>query len=130
MIVYVPVSVGELIDKITILRIKLDHARTPTQKHNISTELNQLEAILDQLELSADITTHTSQLHAVNQELWTIEDAKRQHEKQHLFDLAFVELARAVYVKNDLRASIKREINIATHSAIVEEKIHECILHY
>jgi hypothetical protein len=65
----------------------------------------------------------------VNQELWTIEDAKRQHERQQLFDSEFVELARAVYIKNDQRAAIKREINIATHSTIIEEKIHECVLH-
>jgi hypothetical protein len=129
MIVHVPVSVGELVDKITILRIKLAHARTDTQTHNISTELNKLDAILDQLALSVDITAHTSQLHAVNQELWTIEDAKRQHEQQQLFDSEFVELARAVYIKNDQRAAIKREINIATHSTIIEEKIHECVLH-
>jgi hypothetical protein len=129
MIVHVPVSVGELVDKITILRIKLAHARTSTQTHNVSTELQQLSEILDQLALPADIATHISQLHAVNQELWLIEDAKRQHEQQQLFDSDFVELARAVYIKNDQRAAIKREINIATHSTIVEEKIHECVLH-
>ncbi len=124
MIVHVPVSVGELVDKITILQIKLAHARTATQTHNVSTELRQLTAILDQLALLADITTHTSQLHAVNQELWLIEDAKRQHEKQQLFDSNFVELARAVYIKNDQRAAIKQQINQITHSDIVEEKIY------
>lgn len=129
MIVLVPVSVGELVDKITILRIKLSHARTPTQTHNISTELHQLTAILDQLVLPADITAHTSQLHAVNQELWNIEDAKRQHEKRQVFDSEFVELARSVYIKNDQRAAIKRQINQITNSDIVEEKIYEHILH-
>lgn len=130
MIVHVPVSVGELVDKITILRIKLTYARTDTQTHNISTELRQLTTILDQLALSSDITAYISQLHAVNQELWTIEDAKRQHERQQLFDSEFVELARAVYIKNDQRAAIKRQININTQSTIVEEKIHESILHH
>jgi len=125
MIVNVPVSVGELVDKITILRIKLAHARTDTQTHNISTELNKLTAILDQLALSMDIALHTAQLHAVNQELWAIEDAKRQHEKNQLFDSAFVELARAVYIKNDQRAAIKRQINQITHSDIVEEKMYD-----
>ena len=124
MIVHVPVSVGELVDKITILRIKLAHARTPTQTHNVSTELQQLSEILDQLALPADITAHTAQLHAVNQELWLIEDAKRQHERQQLFDSEFVELARAVYIKNDHRAAIKQQINQITHSDIVEEKIY------
>jgi hypothetical protein len=124
MIVHVPVSVGELVDKITILQIKLTHARTPTQTHNISTELNKLDAILDQLALPTDIATHTAQLHAVNQELWAIEDAKRHHEKRQLFDSDFVELARSVYIKNDLRAAIKQQINQITHSDIVEEKIY------
>lgn len=129
MIVHVPVSVGELVDKITILQIKLDHARTPIQTHNISTELDQLKEILDRLEVPADITAQTAQLHAVNQQLWAIEDAKRQHEKDQRFDSEFVELARAVYIKNDLRAAIKREINNTTGSVIVEEKIYERVLH-
>jgi hypothetical protein len=124
MIVHVPVSVGELVDKITILQIKLAHARTTTQTHNIRTELEQLSAILDQLALPVDITVQTAQLHAVNQELWLIEDAKRQHEQQQRFDSEFVELARAVYIKNDQRATIKREINQLTFSSIVEEKIY------
>jgi hypothetical protein len=130
MIVHVPVSVGELVDKITILQIKLAHARTATQKSNVFTELEQLNKILDQLELPVDINSQTAQLHAVNQDLWAIEDAKRQHEKDQLFDQAFVELARSVYIKNDQRAAIKRQINIATQSTIVEEKMHESILHH
>jgi hypothetical protein len=125
MMVHVPVSVGELVDKITILRIKLAHVRTDTQTHNISTELSQLTTILDQLALPVDIATHTAQLHAINQDLWTIEDAKRQHEKLQLFDSAFVELARAVYIKNDQRAAIKRQINQITLSDIVEEKMYD-----
>jgi hypothetical protein len=125
MIVHVPVSVGELVDKITILQIKLAHARTLTQTHNIRTELEQLSTILDQLILPTDITAHTSQLHAVNQELWNIEDAKRQHERQQLFDADFVELARSVYIKNDQRAAIKRQINQITLSDIVEEKMYD-----
>ena len=124
MIVHVPVSVGELVDKITILQIKLAHARTDTQTLNISTELHQLSEILDQLRLSVDISAHTEQLHSVNQELWIIEDTKRRHEQQQLFDSDFVELARAVYIKNDQRAAIRKQINQITHSDIVEEKIY------
>jgi hypothetical protein len=130
MIVYAPVSVGELVDKITILQIKLAHARNPEQAQNIATELAELNQILIRSELPVDIAKETAQLYAVNQELWDIENAKRKHEKRQVFDSAFVELARAVYIKNDQRAAIKRQINIATHSTIVEEKIHECILHY
>lgn len=124
MIVLIPVSVGELVDKITILRIKLIHARTDSQTRNISTELDQLSAILDQLALCADISAQTAQLHSVNQELWNIEAAKRQHEKAQQFNATFVELARAVYIKNDQRAAIKQQINQITHSSIVEEKIY------
>lgn len=124
MIVHVPVSVGELIDKITILRIKLAHARTTTQTHNVSVELGQLNHTLAQLALSQDISQQTAQLHAINQELWGIEDAKRQHEQRQQFDSDFIALARAVYIKNDQRAAIKREINQITHSDIVEEKIY------
>jgi hypothetical protein len=130
MIVYAPVSVGELIDKITILQIKLAHARTPEQAQHIATELSELNQVLIRLDLPVDISQETAQLYAVNQELWAIEDAKRQHEKQQLFDSAFVELARAVYIKNDQRAAIKRTININTGSIIIEEKIHECVLHH
>jgi hypothetical protein len=124
MIVHVPVSVGELIDKITILQIKLAHARTPTQTHNVSVELTQLNSTLNQLALSQDISQQTIQLHAINQELWNIEDAKRQHEQRQQFDSDFIALARAVYIKNDQRAAIKRQINQITNSDIVEEKIY------
>jgi len=124
MIVYVPVSVGELIDKISILQIKLAHARTPEQAQYITTELSELNQVLIRLDLSVDIAQETAQLYAVNQELWDIEDAKRQHEKRQVFDSDFVELARAVYIKNDLRAQIKHTINSVTHSHIVEQKIY------
>ena len=124
MIVYVPVSVGELIDKITILQIKLAHARKPEQAQHIATELAELREVLIRLELPVDISQETAQLYAVNQELWAIEDAKRQLEKRQVFDSEFVELARSVYIKNDLRAQIKQSINTVTHSHIVEQKIY------
>ena len=125
MIVYAPVSVGELVDKITILQIKLAHARTSEQAQHVATELAELNQVLIRLDLPVDISKETAQLYAVNQELWDIEDAKRQHEKRQVFDSVFVELARSVYIKNDLRAQIKYSINSATHSHIVEQKIHK-----
>jgi hypothetical protein len=124
MIVYIPVSVGELVDKITILKIKLVHARNSDQAQHIATELAELNQVLIRLGLPVDIAQETAQLYAVNQELWLIEDAKRQHEKRQVFDSAFVELAREVYIKNDLRARIKQVINSVTHSHIVEQKIY------
>jgi hypothetical protein len=124
MIVHIPVSVGELVDKITILQIKLAHARNPEQAQHIATELAELNQVLIRLELPVDIVKETAQLYAVNQELWSIEDAKRQHEKRQVFDSEFVELARSVYIKNDLRAQLKHSINSVTHSHIVEQKIY------
>jgi hypothetical protein len=124
MIVHIPVSVGELIDKITILQLKLAHARSPEQAQHIVTELTELRQILIRLDLPVDISQETAQLYAVNQELWEIENAKRQHEKRQVFDSEFVELARSVYIKNDLRAQIKQVINSVTHSHIVEQKIY------
>jgi hypothetical protein len=124
MIVYAPVSVGELVDKITILQLKLAHARSLEQAQHIATELAELRQILIRLDLPVDISQETAQLYAVNQELWSIEDAKRQHEKRQVFDSEFVELARSVYIKNDLRAQIKQVINSVTHSYIVEQKIY------
>jgi hypothetical protein len=124
MIVYVPVSVGELVDKITILQIKLAHARSSEQAQHIATELAELRQILIRLDLPVNISQETAQLYTVNQELWSIEDAKRQHEKRQVFDSEFVELARSVYIKNDLRAQIKQVINSVTHSHIVEQKIY------
>jgi hypothetical protein len=124
MIVHIPVSVGELIDKITILQLKLAHARSPEQAQHIVTELTELRQILIRLDLPVDISQETAQLYAVNQELWDIENAKRQHEKRQVFDSEFVELARSVYIKNDLRAQIKQVINSVTHSHIVEQKIY------
>ena len=124
MIVYAPISVGELVDKITILQIKLAHAKTPQQAQHVSEELNELNQILIQLDLPVDISKETAELYAVNQELWDIEDAKRQHEKRQVFDSDFIALARNVYLKNDSRARIKHNINSATHSHIVEQKIY------
>jgi Family of unknown function (DUF6165) len=124
MIVYAPVSVGELVDKITILQIKRAHAQTPKQAQHIATELTELNQILIRLDLPVDLSKESAQLYAVNQELWVIENAKRQHEKRQVFDAAFVELARSVYIKNDQRAQIKQIINSITHSHIVEQKIY------
>lgn len=125
--VYAPVSIGELIDKITILEIKSQYAeqRNDYDKlKNIATELMLLTNILSTLEVPADVKPLRQQLHAVNQELWHIEDYKRAMERDQNFGNGFVNAARQVYIKNDLRASLKKQINLLTNSAIVEEKIY------
>jgi hypothetical protein len=124
MMVSIPVSVGELMDKITILEIKRANVHNLTQANNITVELTQLLDVLHALELPEQVMALTTQLKQVNQELWHIEDAKRHHEKQQQFDNKFIELARNVYIKNDLRASIKRQINTFCNSTIIEEKIY------
>ena len=127
MIVLAPISVGELIDKITILEIKLDIINDNSKRDNIHNELNQLLDILNKLDLP-DITVLRKKLKQVNNELWEIEDNKRDCEHNKQFDDFFIEQARQVYLKNDYRASIKRDINIFCKSDIIEEKSHKSVV--
>jgi hypothetical protein len=120
--VHIPVSVGELVDKVTILNIKNLLISDPEKLDNIQRELQSLLAILSELPLSQQIRELQRQLQLVNMELWLIEDYKRACERDQNFGDAFVNSARQVYLKNDVRASIKRQINHLTGSDIVEEK--------
>lgn len=126
MIILAPISVGELVDKITILLIKQERIHDPDKLTNINSELEQLTAILDTLtnDHFDSIANLFIQLKEVNNELWDIENYKRACESTGNFDLIFIDAARNVYLKNDQRAKIKREINILTGSSIVEEKQH------
>ena len=123
-ITYAPISIGELIDKITILEIKIKKTTDSEKLHNIQTEYDLLMNILGKLEIPTEVDGLRVQLFLVNNELWVIEDSKRAHEKQQLFDSEFIQLARSVYILNDNRANIKKQINLLTHSTIVEEKIY------
>lgn len=119
----VPISVGELLDKITILEIKAVLLLDPAQRANVRRELAALEAVRDrQLAPSSDLERLCSELKAVNRRLWDIEDEIRAHERNGRFDARFIELARGVYRENDRRAALKRRINELTGSEIVEEK--------
>ena len=122
MIVYAPISVGELIDKITILRIKAILIKDEAKLKNVDYEMNQLETILSELKIDVDLSDLEAQLEAVNLELWHIENYKRASEKDQNFGEGFINAARQVYLKNDLRASIKKKINELVGSSIVEEK--------
>ena len=122
--VMAPISVGELIDKITILEIKQLSARTDQQRGNIDRELEQLINILDSLSLTEEIADLRAKLRGVNQALWYIEDYKRQCERADSFEAGFITAARQVYIKNDQRATIKREINTRCNSSIVEVKLY------
>jgi hypothetical protein len=119
----VPISPGELLDKITILRIKAQRMRDPAKLANVRLELDALEATWAGSSFAAiDIASDLGALMAVNERLWVIEDDIRDKERSKTFDAEFIRLARAVYVENDARAAIKRRINVALGSTIVEEK--------
>ena len=121
--ILVPVSFGELLDKIAILQIKSERMSDPAKLANVRNELNALDATWSAHEASrVDITALRAALKAVNEQLWVIEDDIRDKEAAQSFDAGFIELARSVYFRNDERARIKREINLALGSAYVEEK--------
>jgi Family of unknown function (DUF6165) len=119
----VPISPGELLDKITILRIKSTRMSDPEKLVNVRMELQALEAIwrgspYAKTGIEADVNA----LLEVNERLWVIEDDIRDKERAQAFDAEFIRLARAVYFENDERAAIKRRINLKLGSSIVEEK--------
>ncbi len=119
----VPVSPGELLDKITILRIKSQRIDDPAKLSNVLFELRNLEETWRASDCARiDIEADIGALLAVNERLWAVEDDIRDKERAQSFDAEFIRLARAVYVENDRRAAIKRRINAALGSSIVEEK--------
>ncbi|SKB49396.1 DUF6165 family protein [Luteibacter sp. 22Crub2.1] len=125
-LIQTPVSYGELIDKITILQIKLQQIKDAAKLANVRNELELLEATWKNDRASeTDITDETSRLLAVNQRLWKIEDDIRMKERAQAFDDEFIQLARSVYIENDERAAIKREINTKLGSTLVEEKSYQ-----
>jgi hypothetical protein len=117
-----PCSLGELIDKITILRIKAERIGEREKLANVRRELALLERLAQEDGASGPIDLLTDQLAAVNTRLWAIEDAIRGCEREGDFGPRFVQLARSVYSENDTRAAIKRAINTLAGSALVEEK--------
>ena len=122
----VPVSFGELLDKIAILQIKSERMTDPAKLANVRNELAALEQTWSAHPAAAqDISALRADLKAVNQRLWVIEDDIRLKEKAQAFDADFVTLARSVYFENDTRARIKKDINLALGSAYVEEKSYE-----
>jgi hypothetical protein len=120
---HVPVSPGELLDKITILRIKSQRIQDAAKLANVRVELELLERTWATLGQGLEqVAADEQALQAVNEQLWDIEDRIRDKEAAGSFDQDFIALARAVYHRNDERAAIKRRINVALGSRIVEEK--------
>lgn len=124
--IQVPVSFGELLDKIAILQIKSERMRDPDKLANVRRELSALEQTwMAHPAAGSDVARLRASLKDVNERLWVIEDDIRIKEKAQVFDDSFVQLARAVYFENDERARIKKDINLALGSAYVEEKSYE-----
>ena len=122
----VPVSVGEVLDKITILQIKLAHISDAAKRVNIQNELDALLPLASGDEFTTEqMLGLMAELKATNEALWDIEDDIREKEAAKSFDAEFIRLARAVYVTNDQRAEIKKQINLVTGSALIEEKSYE-----
>jgi len=118
----VPISWGELIDKITILEIKIDRLKSKTALENVKKEYILLNRIYSENELKDTIDNLKIDLSVVNLELWEIEDAIREKERAKIFGQEFIELARGVNRTNDKRAKIKQQINNLLNSELVEEK--------
>lgn len=124
--ILVPVSFGELLDKVAILEIKSERMSDPAKLANVRRELEALNATWAAHPAAGnDIRELRAALKAVNERLWVIEDDIRMKEKAQAFDAEFIRLARAVYFENDDRARIKKEINLALGSAYVEEKSYQ-----
>lgn len=118
----IEVSVGEIVDKLTILHIKMSNILDIEKLKNISKEYGYLKDVVeDDLNISTESDEYLKLLE-INKELWDIEDLIREKEKLKLFDDEFISLARSVYITNDKRAEIKKEINIKYGSKFVEEK--------
>ena len=126
MIVSIPVSIGELIDKISILLIKSDKISDLNKNNLIKKELNQLREILDSINLEQNkIESYLIDLKEINLKLWNVEDEIRTLEGKKKFNQKFIELARSVYKLNDVRAKIKLEINNEFGSSIIEIKSYK-----
>jgi hypothetical protein len=120
----VPISAGELLDKITILRIKERRIADPEKLANVRNELRALEQVW-RAAVSLPVHEAEAQLTHVNETLWNIEDHIRDEERRKDFGPRFVELARQVYMNNDRRAEIKRAINLRLGSVLIEEKSYQ-----
>ena len=124
--ILVPVSFGELLDKISILQIKSERMSDAAKLANVRNELSALEQTwMAHPAAGGNIAERRAQLRAVNERLWVIEDDIRVKEKAQAFDDEFIQLARSVYFENDVRARIKKDLNHALGSSYIEEKSYQ-----
>lgn len=121
----VEISNGELLDKFSILEIKMGNISDPSKLANVENEYRELTSDCTDLLRDSAISTLYAELKGINQKLWVVEDDIRDCERSKDFGSQFVALAREVYFTNDERARVKKEINIASGSALVEEKSYQ-----
>ena len=123
----VEVSNGELMDKLSILELKLKNITDPKKLRNVNTEYNELNPLAQQLFKKHNPTINVlyQKLAEINGKLWIIEDEIRQRERDKDFGPQFVKLARDVYFTNDVRSNLKKEINVLTNSGVIEEKSYK-----
>ena len=117
----IEISIGELVDKITILQIKIERIKDAKKISNVKKEYEILKTYLSETSISEHSTLYID-LKKINEALWEIEDKIRIKEQKKEFDEDFIQLARSVYYKNDVRSEIKKEINLITGSKLIEEK--------
>jgi len=120
--IYVPISIGELYDKLSILEIKLKFIKNEVKLKNVTNEFNELKKITDKYPITQELY---NDLLVINKKLWDIEDNIREKEQKKEFDDEFIELARLVYHTNDKRSKIKKDINLKYNSNLIEEKSYK-----
>ena len=125
MLIDTPISLGELVDKISILMIKQKNINDKSKISHVNKELDYLKITLEKNIKKEEIHNYLDQLVKINSELWKIEDDIRECERKKIFDHTFIELARSVYFTNDKRANVKSEINIKFGSELVEVKSYK-----
>jgi hypothetical protein len=121
----IEVSTGEILDKFSILMIKRAKISDKAKLKNVQKEIDELLPLVDEVTEDKEVFSKYVNLISVNEKLWIIEDNIRECERSKDFGDRFIELARSVYITNDERAKIKKEINLLTNSGIVEEKSYE-----
>ena len=125
MLINTPISLGELVDKISILIIKQKNITDETKLDHVKKELDFLQKTLMNYVQQEEINNYLENLININSKLWNIEDDIRESERQKLFDQTFIDLARSVYFTNDERAKVKNDINKTFGSELVEVKSYE-----
>lgn len=121
----VEISIGELLDKLSILYIKRKFISDPEKIQNVQKEIDVLEPLSNNFLTSSEIRIIFDELEHTNLHLWNVEDLIREKENRKEFDQDFIDLARSVYITNDQRASLKKKINFITGSNLVEEKSYQ-----